>query len=90
MRVIYLDQCEIPDKTLAEIIKSLIQFEKLNRLILNKLELGTSTVAALKKLNKSKDMQRTQQEFAMDFRECRLVGFEDKYPGLDIDEHPML
>ena len=53
-QILYLENCTIPDETLAKIIGLMIKATKLKRVFLVKMILGPNTVASLTKLNHSK------------------------------------
>lgn len=64
--------------------------QKLSRVILIDMQVGPQTTTALLQLNKSRSSSKTTKSFAIDFRNCNLVGFEERYPDMETEQHPMI
>ena len=76
IKILYIENCTLSDSSLAQLINLMIQATKIKRVILVKMVLGPNTIAALKKLNKNKTSSKTVRSFSIDFRDCKLEGFD--------------
>ena len=52
--------------------------------------IGPLSAQALIQLNKNKTTAKSVKTFAVDIRNCRMIGFKDRYPDIANTEHPLL
>ena len=78
------------DSCLSQIIKLMLNAQKLKRVFLIDMTLGPLSTTALLQLNKSKISGKAVKKFGIDLRNCKLAGFEQKMPDLDFSEHPLI
>ena len=78
------------DSCLSQILKLMLNAQKLKRIYLIDMTLGPLSTTALTQLNKSKTTGKAVKKFGIDLRNCKLAGFEQKMPDLDSSEHPLI